>query len=144
MPTLTPFPTDTPFPTATPYPTATATEIAPTETDVPTKIPYVPPTKTADAAPTSTPVSPTAVNASSSSGSTPVTWKNETSHSVEIVAKGSATYTLNLAPGGEAQVNWAAGDYSVNYYLDGNTNSSGSETITVSPEIHNLLTVNFR
>lgn len=136
--TFTPTQTFTPVPTATrtPKPTATAT-LAPTETPVPTKVP------------TKKPVLPTAAPTTSDSGSvsgstTPVTWQNETSHIIKVVANGPANYTVTLQPHSEQMVNWVAGDYTLYYYLDGSSSVAGKETYTVKPEEHNLLVLNFR
>lgn len=140
--TLTPTETFTPVPTATrtPKPTATAT-LAPTKTPVPTKIPTKVPTQK-PALPTAAPT--TSDSGGVSGGSAPVTWQNETSHIIKVVANGPANYTVTLQPHSEQMVNWAAGDYTLYYYLDGSSSIAGKETYTVKSEQHNLLVLNFR
>jgi len=142
QPTYTPLPTYTPVPTSTKVPTATATEM-PTATAVPTQ---VPPTATATArpyiAPTAAPA--TQVPQQSSGGNTPVTWANETSHVIKIVASGGTTYTITLQAHETRQVYWNAGTYQVKYYLDGSSSVAGSESITIKAEQHYLYTLNFR
>jgi hypothetical protein len=143
QPTYTLYPTYTPFPTATDLPTATVTptEISPTATLVatvtPTKKPYIPPTATK--VPASDPG-----NNQSGGGLTPVDWKNETSHSIRIVAVGPTTYTLELTAQQQIEVQWMAGHYSVKYYLDGSSSVSGTDTVDVLSEQHNLYVLNFR
>jgi hypothetical protein len=143
VPTYTLYPTYTEYPTPTEAPTLapTATSIPPTATDtaVPTatKKPYVPP------AATKAPAQPTS-GSSGSSGSTPVTWNNETSHVIKIVASGPANYTLTLGAHEEKMVYWNSGTYTVLYYLDGSSSVGGYDTIKVDPEEHNLYTLNFR
>ena len=136
--TFTPTQTFTPLPTATstPRPTATATK-APTATPVPTKVPTQKPVVPTVAAPTTD-------SSGSTGGSTPVTWQNETSHIIKVVAKGPATYTVTLQPHSEQMVYWAAGKYTLYYYLDGSSSVAGQETYTVKSEEHNLLILNFR
>jgi len=136
--TFTPTQTFTPMPTPThtPKPTATPT-LAPTETPVPTKVP------------TQKPVLPTVAPTTSDAGSapggaTPVTWQNETSHIIKVVANGPANYTVTLQPHSEQMVKWVAGNYTLYYYLDGSSTVAGKETYTVKSEQHNLLVLNFR
>jgi len=141
--TATPLPTYTPFPTYTPLPTYTSVPTA-TNTPVPTQ---VPPTASPTVKPSLTPTmkSPaTAVPQQSGAGSTPVTWKNETSHIIKIVTSGAGSYTLTLQPHEERMVYWNAGNYTVTYYLDGSSSIAGQESLTVKAEEHNLYTLNFR
>jgi len=135
--TFTPTQTFTPIPTftRTPKPTATAT-IAPTATPVPTKVPTQKPMIPIVASPTT--------DVGDSGGTTPVTWQNETSHVIKVVANGPANYTVTLQPHSEQMVNWVAGNYTIYYYLDGGSSVVGQETYTVSPEQHNLLVLNFK
>lgn len=134
VPTYTPYPTYTPFPTATEIPTATATATerpTATPTVTPTRVPYVAPTATTG-------------GSSKGGGSTPITWANETSHTIKIVAVGAVTYTVNLAAHQTVEVHWNSGYYEVYYYLDGSSSAGGYETLYVDPERHYLLTLNFR
>ncbi len=135
--TFTPTQTFTPIPTftRTPKPTVTATT-APTATPLPTKVPTQKPVLPVVASPTT--------GVGDSGGTTPVTWQNETSHVIKVVANGPANYTVTLQPHSEQMVNWVAGNYTIYYYLDGSSSVAGQETYTVSPEQHNLLVLNFR
>jgi hypothetical protein len=74
----------------------------------------------------------------------PVTWKNETSHLIKVVASGPASYTITLQPQQELMVYWVAGDYYIEYYLDGSGTVAGTDNYRVEPEQHNLLVLNFR
>jgi hypothetical protein len=136
LPTYTSYPIYTPFPTATLVPTETPTEMTPTA--APTKKPYIPP------AATKLPVKPTAVqqDEANNAGTVPVTWTNDTSHSIKVTAKGPANYTVLLSGGETKDVGWIPGDYVVKYYLDGSNSSSGEQTVTVDEE-HAIFTVHF-
>ncbi len=137
--TFTPTQTYTPLPTSTHTPTATATATekpTATPTQVPTQKPVVPTSTKAQAAPTTA--------SSSKGGDTPVTWQNETSHVIKVVATGAGNYTLVLQPHEEQMVYWNSGNYTINYYLDGGSSIAGVDYFTVRTEEHNLLVLNFR
>jgi hypothetical protein len=131
-PTYTPYPTYTPFPTKTPIPTATQTATlrpSATPTITPTPRPYVPPTAT----------SADTDGKKKGGGGTPLTWLNETSHIIKIVATGPATYTVTLQAFEEKEVQWVAGAYDILYYLDGASSPAGYDYLVVVAEQHYLL-----
>lgn len=139
IPTFTPYPTSTPYPTFTPYPTYTPLPTStltstPTTSPTKTKIPYTGPTLT-----------PTKNKNKNDNSLNPITWINETSHVIKIVAVCmQATYTVTLKSGETQTVWWARGQCSIKYYLDGGSSPAGTDSLTIYNEEHKTLRLNFK
>lgn len=116
----------------------------PTATKTPTVVPTKTQTQAPTAKPTKKPVTAPPAGGSESGGSTPVTWKNETSHVVRLIASGAGNYSLTLQPQEEKMVYWDPGIYRVVYYLDGGSTIAGTDYFEVKAEVRNLLVLNFR
>jgi hypothetical protein len=99
-------------------------------------------TPTRAVVPTKVRIYPTATQGETPNlGTVPVTFTNNTSHRVKIVAAGPITYTFFIDGGGTTQnLNWAPGTYTVTaYFEDGSFYASTSYAVN---ENHALFTLN--
>jgi hypothetical protein len=108
---------------------------APLPTDTPEVVPtrvYVRPTSGTSYKPTQ--------GVTPNLGTVPVTFTNNTSHRMKIVAVGPITYTFFIDSGSTQDLNWAPGNYTLTAYYD--TGGFYASTTYAVNENHALFTLN--